>query len=275
MMIKAQWKKIRATPVGRWLNVPIRLVRALPVAAQPLMKLPAWVAFSREDTNFTYELKPLNEAYLAHACALATGGSWQVARAYIEEAKSDRALAEHIISCLRNSPDRPFADLRADFHKRLGWYAVVRLMKPEVVVETGVDKGLGTVVLAAAVLKNGMGRVYGTDLNPAAGRLLSGPYATVSEIIRGDSIASLSKLNKIDLFINDSDHSTDYERREYEVIADKLTAKAIVLGDNSHASQELMRWAERNGWNFCFWKEEPLDHWYPGSGIGFAYHPKT
>jgi hypothetical protein len=43
----------------------------------------------------------------------------------------------------------------------------------------------------------------------------------------------------IHLFINDSDHSEDYEAREYVAVADKLSPGAIVLGDNSHVSAAL------------------------------------
>jgi predicted O-methyltransferase YrrM len=165
-------------------------------------------------------------------------------------------------------------DVRTDFAKRLGWYAVVRIVKPEVVVETGVDKGLGTLILAAAVLRNGKGQVIGTDINPQAGQMLSGRYRDVARVVIGDSIETLSSLERIDVFINDSDHSVDYERREYEVIEQKLSENGIVLGDNAHVEVVLMEWAEKTGRQFLFWKEEPLHHWYSGAGIGFAFRSR-
>jgi hypothetical protein len=91
----------------------------------------------------------------------------------------------------------------------------------------------------------------------------------------GDSIDSLKRLGEIDLFINDSDHSAEYERLEYETIADRLSKKAIVIGDNAHVTPVLMEWAEEKGWDYLFWKEEPNDHWYPGGGIGFAFRDRS
>lgn len=147
--------------------------------------------------------------------------------------------------------------------------------KPSVVVETGVDKGLGSVVLCSALLKNRSEgqpeRYIETDLNPKAGYLLKGDYAEVGQIIYGDSITSLRTLDlPFDIFINDSDHSQEYEAQEYETVAGKLSAGAVILGDNSHVTDKLLRLSRATGRHFLFWKEEPENHWYPGGGIGFS-----
>ena len=61
------------------------------------------------------------------------------------------------------------------------------------------------------------------DINYEAGYLLDEKYKSVGEIIYGDSIVSLNKFDKkIDLFINDSDHSPSYEYQEYQTIKNKL-----------------------------------------------------
>src|SRR3546814_1929922 len=100
------------------------------------------------------------------------------------------------------------------YGRRLGWYAVVRATKPRVVVETGVDKGLGAMVLCAALLRNAEedrpGRYFGTDINPHAVYLLQPPYDSVGDILYGASLASLASFaDSLDLFITDSDHSRD------------------------------------------------------------------
>lgn len=52
----------------------------------------------------------------------------------------------------------------------------MRATKPAVVVETGVDKGLGSCLLSAALTRNSEdehpGYFYGTDINPKVGYLL-------------------------------------------------------------------------------------------------------
>jgi len=263
---------IKSSPAGRILNIPLRANYASRVALGGALRIPAWLINSREDTNFTYPLTDRSLDYLAHTLAVVTGQPARLARDYIDEAIGDEDLARHVVQLTESGPYRSFADARCDFAKRLGWYATARLLRPEVIVETGVDKGLGSVILCAALLRNGTGRYYGTDINPDAGFFLKGRYAEVGEILFGDSIQSLTALRgTINLFINDSDHSADYELAEYRAITPKLSPGAVVLGDNAHCTTKLSEWASETGRHFLFWREEPAGHWYPGGGIGFAF----
>ena len=230
---------------------------------------------SRETTNFTYPLTAYNRRQLAHGLAFALKSDPRTMLGYFEEAIADRELCEHVVTATRNSPFAHKSDERCDFARRLGWYAVVRHMKPRVVIETGVDKGLGSVLLASALMRNRdegqPGRYYGTDINPKAGYLFSSRVAEMGEIVYGDSIESLKQFTEpIDVFINDSDHSHDYEYREYLTIANKLSVNAIILGDNSHGSASLLQFSEETGRRFIFLREVPEDHWYPGAGIGVS-----
>lgn len=235
-----------------------------------------WVFVSRETTNFTYDLVPTNKAYLCDTLALITGLPREDFHRYIKEIEDDKNLIAHVVKTTEESALAFKADRAIRLHKRVGWYALVRAIKPKVVIETGVDKGLGSVVLCSALLRNleegHAGRYYGTDLNPKAGYLLKDKYAEVGKILYGDSITSLEGLNEpIDLFINDSDHSADYELREYQTVVGKMAPEGIILGDNSHVTDKLMTFSHLTGRKFLFWKEEPLDHWYPGGGIGFSW----
>ena len=203
-----------------------------------------WMFTSKEDTNFTYDLedKNLNELY---------------------------KLLESIF-------DKNFADSHIMFSRRIGWYIIVRIIKPKIIVETGVDKGLGSVILAEALIKNKSegfhGKYYGTDINLNAGYLFDDIYSEMGEILYGDSIKSLSNLNEnIDLFINDSDHSAEYEKNEYLTIINKLNTNSVILGDNSHSTDELLNFSIINKRNFVLFKEKPKNHWYPGAGIGISY----
>ena len=83
-------------------------------------------------------------------------------------------------------------------------------------------------------------------------------------------LSSLESLDNIDLFINDSDHSANYEKAEYELVRSKLSPRAIVLGDNAHVTSELAEFSMLHGRRFVFFSEEPEDHWYKGAGIGIS-----
>jgi hypothetical protein len=200
-------------------------------------------------------------------------------QAYMREIEDDATLRDHLAKAFDALPAtaRAMTDRVARYARRIGWYALVRAMKPTLVIETGVDKGLGSVVLCAALLRNraegAPGRYLGTDIRPEAGALLTAPYADVGRIAYGDSIATLQTIAEpIDLFINDSDHSGDYEAREYDTIRERLSTRAVVLGDNAHVTDKLAAFAEATGRRFVFFKEQPADHFYPGAGIGIAFN---
>lgn len=246
----------------------------------PLRALLIWLLHSRETTNFTYDLKPINKRYLAAQIADITGTPFATVYAYIAELEQDQELRTHIRDATLRSSERFSADATARYGRRLGWYAIVRAVKPKIVVETGVDKGLGSCVLTAALRRNAQeghpGYYYGIDINPRAGFLLAGSYRQYGEILYGDSLAVLEQLDQtIDLFINDSDHSANYEANEYTTIAGKLSAHALILGDNAHVTDQLLNFALATGRQFVFFAEAPDQHWYPGAGIGIAFRRAT
>ena len=275
-MLKKSLKRFLVqSRLGGILLVPVRFRLALRYCTPQLRRLIGWAVSSREFTNFTYDITPENCDYLAHTISVVTGEPYSTSKAYICEVQSDEDLKRFVITHTRNSVQRYSADERCEFGRRLGWYAFVRILKPRVVVETGVDKGLGAVVLCAALMRNQAegfpGHYYGTDLNPDAGFLLTEPYNKVGSILYGDSIQSLRSIREIDIFINDSDHSADYERREYETIAPKLPLGGLILGDNSHCTNALAAFSEILGRQFIFFREQPKDHWHPGGGIGISF----
>lgn len=239
----------------------------------------AWWWSSREQTNFTYALTARNRRHLAHALALACGVPAEAAWQAMAELMADSVFRARILERRRSAGLESISDPRVEVGRRLAWYAAVRLTRPRLVIETGVDKGLGAAVLCAALLRNAAegypGRYLGTDIDPGAGRLLGPPYDTVGRILYGDSIASLETIDgPIDLFINDSDHSGEYEAREYRTIEHKLAPGALIIGDNAHVTDALVHFAEATGRHFLFVKEVPTRTWYPGDGIGFAFHDR-
>lgn len=243
---------------------------------------PYWsILRTGEFHNFTYELTDASLRYLAETISVVTAKPAHEIVGYIREAMKDEELEAHL-RLMMKSRNRSGAgqSVAMPFGRRLGWYAIARAIKPKVIVETGVERGHGSVLLCSALLHNKIegfpGRYFGTDINPKAGFLLAGKYADVGKILYGDSIQSLEALTEtVDLFINDSDHSDDYEAREYRVIAGKLAADAIILGDNAHETDKLALFASESGRRFLFFKEVPKNHWYPGAGIGIAYGLKV
>ena len=262
--------------LGRLLLMMYRAKLAFWYLIKVSFKVFKWLIKSNETTNLTYDLEDKNMQYLAYLVSQTTNISINEAVDYMNEILNDRELKDHIALETSLSNHSLKADKDAKFARRLGWYMFVRATKPKVVVETGIDKGLGSCVLTSALKRNEKegfnGKYYGTDINPNAGYLLSGPYKEFGEILYGDSIKSLLSLDEtVDLFINDSDHSADYEAEEYRVIESKLSEKALILGDNSHSNNKLMEYSIANNRRYVLFMEEPVDHWYRGAGIGISY----
>jgi hypothetical protein len=235
-----------------------------------------WLFSSREFTNTTYHYTERNLTHLAVILHEITGVGIEHVKKLFDELENDTELRRHLSDRTKGGPGRLYSDSDIRYTRRTAWYALTRILRPRVVIETGVDKGLGSAVLCAALLRNReegyKGTYYGTDINPEAGFLLGGRYNEVGTILYGDSIESLNKINDpIDLFVNDSDHSAEYEAREYIAVKDKLAPDAVILGDNAHCNDKLLEFAQATGRKFLFHRETPLDHWYPGDGIGFAF----
>jgi cephalosporin hydroxylase len=268
----------QAELTARLMHLPKRAAWPARTLGQRIERVLEWLVTSKENTNYTYDLTPLNLAHLAATIAVIAARPVAEIEAYMKEPASDAELIRHYADTVAAlTPDlAAVADPVARWARRLGWYALVRAAKPRTIVETGVDKGHGALLLCAALRRNAAegrsGGYIGTDINPMAGYLLRPPYAEYGGLMIGDSIQSLRKLSRpIDVFINDSDHSADYESAEYQTIAPLLHARSVVIGDNSHVTDRLARFAADTGRKFLFFSEVPHAHWYPGAGNGFAF----
>ena len=243
------------------------------------VKIIKWMLNSNEDTNYTYDLeeKNLDELYklLEHIFDV----DFIKIKGYSEELLQNDELKTYLIKKIESSNFKNFADTEIKYSRRIGWYIIARIIKPKLIIETGVDKGMGSVILSEALIKNEQegfkGKYFGIDINPKAGYLFDDIYRKKGKIIYGDSIESLKRIDEpIDLFINDSDHSAEYEADEYKIIFSKLSKNSVILGDNSHSTDELLKFSIENGRNFLFFRETPKNHWYPGGGIGISFIKK-
>jgi hypothetical protein len=280
MVQKANLRWLKTKPIYRYIAIPRRALFSGRYVFSGVSNWAKWIFSSREESNFTYDLTEGNILYLSHLLASITKRPVDQARSYIDELRNDRALSDSLLNSLRNSEFRSVSDKRLGYSRRLGWYALVRLLKPRVIIETGVDKGLGAAVLCAALKRNAdeghRGKYLGTDIVPTAGWLLKAPYEEFGEILYGDSIESLKKIeDQVDIFINDSDHSAEYEAQEYETILPKMAPGGLILADNAHVTSKLAEFSRDHGRAFLFFKEDPEKHWYPGAGIGFSLPPEA
>ncbi|MBM0202300.1 class I SAM-dependent methyltransferase [Micromonospora sp. STR1s_5] len=270
-------RAVARTPLAPIAAFPKRLRTIVRHDAKVLRRSARWLLTSREHHNYTYDLTSLSRNHLAWFVSVVCDIPIKQVRAYLGEIESDDGLRQHLLAAIAASDRRGLADKEIRYARRIGWYAIVRATRPTHVVETGVDKGLGSVVLASALLRNAQeghpGRVTSLDINPEAGYLARvAPWSEVVDLVIGDSIASIGALDRpVDLFLHDSDHSRAHEKREFDAVEPKLAPGAILLTDNVTSTNVLAEHAERTGRRFLAYRESPANHWYPGDGIGVAW----
>ena len=263
--------RIATSSIARGAAVPLRTMIVARYDAQLIGRSIDWLVHSRETTNFTYDLDSLNRDQLGWFVSAVIGAEIGQVRAWMREIEDDGALVSHLTKAMSSNPRRRICASEPHWARRLGWYAIVRAVQPDQVVETGTHLGLGSCAIAAALLRNGHGRLTTIDIDADAGYLIGGPWADVIDRRTGSSVEILKELADVDIFLHDSLHTYEYEMMELTAVEPKLCADAIILSDNAHQSAALSDWAERSGRHYLFFREQPLGHWWPGDGIGAAW----
>jgi predicted O-methyltransferase YrrM len=263
--------RIATSPVARGAAFPLRAMMVARYDAHLIGRSVDWLVHGRETTNLTYDLDTLNLEQLCWFVSAVSGAGIAQVRAWIQELEDDDHLSGHVTRRLSTSPRRRISPTEPHWARRFGWYALVRAAQPDHVVETGTHLGLGSCAIAAALLRNGHGRLTTIDIDSESGHLIGEPWGKVIDRRIGSSTDLLAKLTDIDMFLHDSLHTYDYETKELAAVESNLRVGAIILSDNAHESSALSEWSERTGRHYLFFKEQPAGHWWPGDGIGAAW----
>lgn len=142
------------------------------------------------------------------------------------------------------------------------YYAITRKLEPDTVVETGVCNGLSTVSVLLALQKNGTGQLYSIDYPFKADESLEEFRNDTFEGYRGAAIPSdkepgwiipdelrnqwnliigksqrelpklMVRIEALDLFIHDSEHSHPCMMFEYELAYEWLVDRGMILSDD-------------------------------------------
>jgi predicted O-methyltransferase YrrM len=270
--MRSNLRRLLATsPVGRAAALPLRAMAVTRHDARLIGSSVSWLVRNRETTNYTYDLQPLNVDQLCWFVSGVSGAAIGQVRKWVAELQHDDEFHRQLTNRLGTNPTRRVCASLPHLGRRLGWYALVRAIEPDNVVETGTHLGLGSCVIAAALLRNGHGHLTTIDIDSDAGHLIEQPWADVIDRRIGNSLDVLAGMREVDMFLHDSLHTYQYETNELAAVEPNLRADAVVLSDNAHDSAALSDWAERTGRRYLFFKEQPADHWWPGDGIGAAW----
>jgi predicted O-methyltransferase YrrM len=116
-------------------------------------------------------------------------------------------------------------------------YSLVRASRPDRIVEFGTSFGISTIYLACAILDNGKGHLYSTELSAAkveAARrnLLEAGVADKVTILQGDALQTLIDVpGPIGLVLLDG--WKDMNLPVLKMLEPRLAAGALVIGDDN------------------------------------------
>jgi predicted O-methyltransferase YrrM len=154
-------------------------------------------------------------------------------------------------------------------------YWIVRQLRPRAVLQTGVSNGLSSAFMMLALAKNGAegrlhlidvpaifnpgdpawtraGTVYGFVIPEAksSGWMIPDQYRDRCVVEIGDAKellpAAVDRLDRIDIFYHDSDHTYDHMTFEFEQAWRKLAPAGVVVADDISWNASLWEFADRH-----------------------------
>jgi hypothetical protein len=207
------------------------------------------------------------------AISVVTKLSREVLYGYLSEIETDDSLRKHVSNVIHDK-NIPFADINVKYGRRLLFYLWTRALRPKIVVEAGVDKGLGACMICSALQRNAdegsKGYYIGVDIGHDKGLLFSHPYDVCGEIIYGDSVEFLkSTKHNVDLFFHETSSDPHHTRSQLQALECCLSPAAVV--SSCWYTQEFLDFAIRTHRKCLTFRESPENHWYPGSIIPIAF----
>jgi hypothetical protein len=264
-MLPAAWRaRYRRLSRFRWVAKYKALRRfGLEIRQHPVVAA-RFILLDPEMDNFTYEIE--NEAEFVEHVANSLNVDPMQAAAYLWEARTDPVLRSEIE---HQTKGRSGMKRMPPFGRRLPWYAMARILKPKLIVETGVQDGLASVLLLRALERNAEeghpGRLMSFDVLPG-GQLVSERFRPSWEMVVGataDTLGPALHGKEVDMIVHDSAH--DAEEMEF-LTALSHAAPRIALITNRAGTGTLQRLCSRLGISCDTFRERPR-HFHPGTAI--------
>lgn len=122
-------------------------------------------------------------------------------------------------------------------------YILCRILKPKIIVETGVAYGLSSLYILRALEKNNQGKLYSIDsvfrpwqIKDMIGAIIPQELRNNWELILGKSNERLQEVldqfDGIDVFIHDSSHTYKNMLYEFSTCFEKLNENGLIISDD-------------------------------------------
>lgn len=171
--------------------------------------------------------------------------------AALREPLADRPFQEHLVQCSQQVQPPGWLRMRKTY---LMIYAIVRLARPQIIVETGVANGLTSSLILLALAKNQAGHLHSIELKESSWTSGKPPGWVIPQTLRdrwtlhlGDAKATLpallQQLNGISIFLHDSDHSYGHMTFELREALPHLAPGGLALADDARNNSAFLDFA--------------------------------
>lgn len=270
-LVGAEWR-FRTHRLGRlrWLT-KYRLMRRFN-APVGLRRRLAYVLLDPEVESFSYELE--NEDEIICALARALDRPFDELARYASETREDPELNELLA---RHARWRFDVKRRLPLGNRLTWYVIVRALKPELVVETGIYLGLGSLAVLRALERNrregSVGELMSFDTLSGAGSIVRAQARRGWHRFVGstkDLLLPAIEGRRVDILFQDTPHTEENQRFEFSAALSHAGPKLLLFDASGGTAPTLGTiCAERCG---AYYRMPLLSrgHVFPGIDITFA-----
>lgn len=177
-----------------------------------------------------------------------------------QEAKEFKKEYQEIV--FSNEKRKGFFNSQYDlgYYAGLILYSLVRKIKPQGILETGVAAGRSSLIALNAIERNGKGKLTSIDVTHKVGELIP-EYLKAFwslHVLRSPREVELKKfLNDLDIcdfYLHDSDHSLEWQMAEFAAVTNSFPKLKVILFDDPDL--QLLENVSESGWKVFLIKDE-------------------
>ena len=225
-----------------------------------------------EVESFTYTVANVPE--MLAQIAAATGTPFAALERFSTEAQTDPELGDELQRRLRWRFD---VKHRPPLGHRLGWYVLVRALRPSLVCETGIYHGLGSLAILRALERNrsegSPGELLSFDLSPDAGSLVDRRrYPGWRPVVGAttDTLRDALSGRRVGALFQDTPHTVPNQSFEFETALAHRDSRLLLVDGSGGQLPVLERLAAEHQGTYWQIPLRAADHWYPPTALAAA-----
>jgi Methyltransferase domain len=236
-----------------------------------------YVLLDPEVGSFTFRVANVRD--VLEAIAEVTGVGFSELEGFAREAESDPELGDRLARRLRW---RFAVKHRPALGRRLGWYVLVRAVRPGLVCETGIYHGLGSLAILRALERNAAegspGELLSFDASAEAGSIVDRAHYPNWRTVVGmtsDTLEAAVMGRSVGVMIQDTAHTFENQSREFGVALRHADPRLVLVDEGGGESSALEELSRERG---AAYRSVPLvaaDHWHQPTPFAFALFVST